>query len=75
MDLATKEQFKWKFYRLVVMLNIILVLVAVAVIALFLAPEGYRIPLFTLLVLSAIVFTVYFWFQYRRTREWLHNQE
>jgi L-asparagine transporter-like permease len=74
MDLATKEQFKWKFYRLVVMLNIILVLVAVAVIVLFLAAEEYRIPLFTLLVLSAIVFTVYFWFQYRRTREWLHNQ-
>jgi cell division protein FtsW (lipid II flippase) len=57
------------------MLNIILVLVAIAVIALFLAPEGYRILLFTLLVLSAIVFTVYFWFQYRKTREWLHNQE
>jgi heme/copper-type cytochrome/quinol oxidase subunit 4 len=75
MDLATKEQFKWKFYRLVVILNIILVTVAIAVVALFLAPEGYRIPLFILLVLSAVVFTVYFWFQYRKTREWLHNQE
>ena len=75
MDLATKEQFKWKFYRLVVMLNIIFVLVALAVIALFLAPEEFRISLFTVLVLPAIVFTVYFWFQFRSTREWLRNQE
>ncbi len=29
MDLATKEKFKWKFYRLAVLLNIIILLVGV----------------------------------------------
>jgi hypothetical protein len=75
MDLATKEQFKWKFYRLVVMLNGIILIVAIGVIALFKAPEAYRIPLFLLLVFSAAACALYFWSQYRRTREWLHKQE
>jgi hypothetical protein len=75
MDLATKERFKWKFYRLAVLLNIIILLVAIAVIALLRAPEGYRLPAFLLLILSAAVFTLYFWRQYQSTREWLHNQE
>jgi hypothetical protein len=75
MDLATKEQFKWKFYRLAVILNVIILLVAIAVIALLRAPEGYRIPAFLLLILSAGVFTIHFWRQYQSTQEWLHNQE
>jgi hypothetical protein len=75
MDLATKEQFKWKFYRLVVMLNLIILLVAIGIIALFLAPVAFRIPVFLFLILSAAMFTIYFWYQYRRTQEWLHKQE
>ena len=75
MDLATKEQFKWKFYRLVVMLNLIFLLVAIGIIALFLAPVAFRIPAFLFLILSAAMFTIYFWSQYRRTQEWLHKQE
>ena len=75
MDLATKEQFKWKFYRLVLMLNLIILIVAIAIIALFRAPEGYRIPAFLLLVISAVVATVYVRSQYQSTRKWLENQE
>jgi hypothetical protein len=75
MDQATKEQFKWKFYRLVVMLNVIILLVAIGIIALFKAPGAYRIPVFLLLVLSASGFTIYFWTQYRSTHEWLKKQE
>ena len=75
MDLATKEQFKWKFYRLVLMLNVIILLIAMGIIALFKAPGAYRIPVFLLLVLSAIGFTIYFWAQYRSTQAWLQKQE
>ena len=75
MDLATKERFKWKFYRLTVMLNVIILLVAIAVIALLRAPEEYRLPAFLLLVSFAALLSVYFWRQYQSTREWLHNQE
>jgi uncharacterized membrane protein YqjE len=75
MDLATKEQFKWKFYRLVLMLNVIILLIAIGIIALFKAPGAYRIPVFLLLVLSALGFTIYFWSQYRSTHAWLQKQE
>jgi hypothetical protein len=75
MDLATKEQFKWKFYRLVLMLNVIILLVAIGIVALLKAPVAYRIPVFLLLVLSATGFTIYFWTQYRSTHEWLQKQE
>jgi len=75
MDLATKEQFKWKFYRLVLMLNVIILIIAIGIIALFKAPDAYRIPVFLLLVLSATGFTIYFWSQYRSTHAWLQKQE
>jgi hypothetical protein len=75
MNLATKEQFKWKFYRLVLMLNVILILVAIGIVAFFKAPGPYRIPLFFILLLAAMGFMLYFWSQYRSTREWLQNQE
>ena len=75
MDQATKEQFKWKFYRLVVMLNVIILLVAIGIIALFKAPGAYHIPVSFLLLLSAAGFTIYFWSQYRSTHEWLQKQE
>jgi len=75
MDLATKEQFKWKFYRLVVLLNGIILIVAIGIIALFKAPEAYRIPVFLILIFAAALCAFYFWSQYRITREWLHKQE
>lgn len=58
MDLATKEKFKWKFYRLAALLNIIILLVGIGILSLFWMPEslpyshrsyhwssGYRIDL------------------------------
>lgn len=75
MDLATKEKLKWKFYRLTVMLNLIILLVAIAIIVFFKAPEGYRIPAALVLILSTAGFMIYFWGQYRSTREWLNSQE
>ena len=41
MDETAKEQFKWKFYRLAVELNAIILLVALAVVSSFLVPMTY----------------------------------
>jgi 4-amino-4-deoxy-L-arabinose transferase-like glycosyltransferase len=57
------------------MLNGIILFVAIGLIALFKAPEAYRIPVFFLLIFSAAACALYFWYQYRSTREWLHKQE
>lgn len=74
MDTATKERFKWKFYRLAMLLNLVILLVAVGVIAFFTAPADYRIPSFLILMVAAIVMGIYFWGKYRETRKWLEEQ-
>jgi hypothetical protein len=38
-------------------------------------PEKYRIPFVLLFGLLVVGFTIYFWGQYRKTREWLDHQE
>jgi O-antigen/teichoic acid export membrane protein len=74
MDPATKEQLKWKFYRLAVLLNVIILLVAVGVIAFFRAPSDYRIPLVVISILAAAALSMYFWRRYRETKTWLKEQ-
>ena len=76
MDEATRERFKWRFYRLAVLLNLVILLVAIGFVALFKAPGGYAIPLAAALFLFAGILGVYFRGQYRLTRSWLEeNQE
>ncbi|MDD5047819.1 MAG: hypothetical protein PHH09_02705 [Methanoregulaceae archaeon] len=76
MDEATRERFKWRFYRLAVLLNLVILLVAIGFVALFKAPEGYAIPLAAALFLLAGILVVYFRGQYRLTKSWLEeNQE
>jgi hypothetical protein len=75
MDQATKEQFKWKFYRLVVILNLIVLIVAIGFVALFKAPEDYRIPAFFISILAALLTAWHFQRQYRETRAWLLSRE
>jgi uncharacterized membrane protein YvlD (DUF360 family) len=74
MDPATKESFRWKFYRLQIMINIVIFLVAAAFIVLFLAAEKYRIPGFIGLILAAIILALYTWNRYRVTKAWLEEQ-
>ena len=71
MDETTKEQFKWKFYRLAVQLNAIVLLVALAVLFFFLAPAPYRIPACVILLVIALVLSWNFVKSYRATRAWL----
>ena len=74
MDTATKEQFKWKFYRLTILLNLIVLLVAIGVIAFFTAPPDYQMPAFLILLLAAFIVGIYFWGRYRETKIWLEEQ-
>jgi len=74
MDPETKERFKWKFYRLAVLLNIIIIIVSIGVIAFFRAPSDYRIPLFVISVLTAVTLSIYFRSRYLETKTWLKEQ-
>jgi Ca2+/Na+ antiporter len=77
MDAKAKDQFRWKFYRLAVELNIIILLVAVSVLILFILPErlvGYRFPLIAVMLLAAVILSVDFRKHYHETKAWLHQQ-
>jgi hypothetical protein len=71
MDEPTKERFKWKFYKLAVMLNIIVILVAVGFVALFKAPQGFALPLALIFFVLAVILGYYFRKGYHATRAWL----
>jgi uncharacterized membrane protein YqjE len=71
MDEQSKEQFKWKFYRLAVQLNAVILLVALAVLVLFLAPDPYRLPAVIVMLIVALVLGWNFVGKYRATKAWL----
>jgi len=71
MEEKSKDQFKWKFYRLSVQLNAVILLVAIAAIGFFLVPNPYRIPLVCLSLIIAILLSVNFVKKYRETKAWL----
>ena len=73
MDDATKERFKWKFYKLTLLLNVVILGYALAVIALFMG-RAYALPLFGLLVVVSSVLAIVFMQQYRREKAWLMAQ-
>lgn len=74
MDAQAKEQFRWKFYSLALQLNAIILLVALAVIALFLAPVQFRYPAVAVLLASAFVLGFFFRKKYLQTKAWLDEQ-
>jgi len=70
---AEKEQFKWKFWFLAVILNGIIFLFAVAVLSLFLIPDPYRFPITGICVILGIVLLFSFKKRYKTTKEWLYQ--
>lgn len=74
MDEATKEQFKWKFYKLTLVLNVIFMLVALGVIALFKAPFDLNIQFSLGLFIAAGALSVLFMRMYRVEKAWLDSQ-
>jgi hypothetical protein len=73
MDDATKERFKWKFYKLTVLLNVVILLYALSVLALV-RGGGYALPLFGVLAVVATVLAVVFSRMYRKEKAWLMAQ-
>jgi uncharacterized membrane protein HdeD (DUF308 family) len=73
MDDATRERFKWKFYKLTLLLNVVILFYALAVIALFMG-RGYALPLFAVFLVAASVLAFIFMRQYRKEKAWLMAQ-
>ncbi|MGB8309914.1 MAG: hypothetical protein WCE65_08745 [Methanoregula sp.] len=71
MDETAKEQFKWKFYRLAVELNAIILLVALAIVSYFLVPTTYRLATVIVILALALVLSWNFIINYRLTKAWL----
>lgn len=68
-----KKRFKWKFYRLTVELNIIVLLVAMSIPIFLIIHSPFTVPLIILMLAAALVISVDFIKKYRETRAWLDN--
>jgi len=73
MDPENKELFRLKFYKLALHLNAVILLAALTVMALFIAPEPYRIPLVLVMILLVVYLSITFKNRYRDTRAWLEE--
>jgi hypothetical protein len=71
MDEAVKERFKWKFFGLAAILNLIVLLLAGGVIAYLFVPASPGIAI--LLIAAAVVLIIVFMKRYRRTKAWLDD--
>jgi O-antigen/teichoic acid export membrane protein len=73
MDESKKERFRWRFYSLSIILNLIVLLIAIAVFSAFRAPPALAAPIVLILVVISIVLFFYFIRSYRAAREWLNE--
>ncbi len=71
MDEAKKERFRWKFYTLTILLNVIVILIACSVVSFFMAPQLLRLPLAIVLLVAAVILAFFFRKKYGETRSWL----
>jgi membrane protein YdbS with pleckstrin-like domain len=70
---SAKEQFKWRFWYLAVILNGIILFLALSVIAFFLFPQAWRVPASVICLFIALVTAVLFRRQYLKTKEWIEK--
>jgi Ca2+/Na+ antiporter len=73
MDENTKTQFKWKFYRLTVELNIIVLLVAMSIPVFLLIKSLFTVPLIIGMLALALFLFFDFFKKYRETKAWLDD--
>ncbi|MDD1720074.1 MAG: hypothetical protein LUQ25_08450 [Methanoregulaceae archaeon] len=71
MEEGTKERFRWKFYSLTILLNLFVLLIALAVISYVIAPPAFRIALPIILLAIAGILGLHFVRKYREARRWL----
>ena len=74
MEEDAKARFRWKFYRLTVELNIIVLLVALSVTVFFIVRSPYTLPAVILMLMLALVLSFDFAKRYRETKAWLDAQ-
>ena len=75
MEDKAKEQFKLKFYALTILLNVIILVAAFIVIALFLAPVPFKYYLPPVLLVIDLVMIYVFIKKYRVTKQWLSEHQ
>jgi hypothetical protein len=75
MEEKAKEQFKLKFYALTILLNVIILVAAGIVIALFLAPVPFKYYLPPVLLVLDLVMIYVFVKKYRETKQWLAEHQ
>ena len=73
MDEKAKARFKWKFYRLTVELNIIILLVAISIPVFLLIHSPYTVPVIIGLLALALILSLDFIRKYRETKAWLDD--
>jgi uncharacterized membrane-anchored protein YitT (DUF2179 family) len=73
MDDSEKSQFKGKFTILVLILNILIFVIAAAILVFFIVPESYwfRIPVVVICIIIAGISIAVFIPKYRTTKAWL----
>lgn len=71
MDEATRQLWTWKFYRVALHLNMVILAVALTVLAAILAPEPYRIPAVAVLLVIDGILIVTFNRNYHATKGWI----
>jgi hypothetical protein len=73
MDENAKAQFKWKFYRLTVELNIIVLLVAMSIPVFLIFQSPYTIPIIIGMLVIALFLFMDFLKKYQETKAWLDD--
>jgi Ca2+/Na+ antiporter len=74
MDEDAKNRFKYKFYRLTIELNIIILLVAVSIIVFFIVHSPYSVPIIIGMLILALILSLDFFKKYKETKKWLDKQ-
>jgi len=75
MEEKAKEQFKMKFYALTILLNVIILVAAFIVIALFLAPVPFKYYIPPVLLVLDLIMIYVFVKKYRGTKQWLTEHQ
>lgn len=73
MDEKAKNEFRWKFYRLTVELNIIILLVALSIPVFIIIQSAFTLPLVAGMLVLAFVLFLDFVKKYRETKAWLDD--
>jgi hypothetical protein len=74
MDEDAKNRFKYKFYRLTLELNLIILLVAMSIIIFFIVHSPYSIPIIIGFLIVALFLSLDFFRKYKETKKWLDDQ-